>query len=434
MHPMQNAGESLAEINALEAQAAQASQSGRDADALKLWARILEIDPVHARTLTAVGQHAFQKGEFQSARRAFQRVADAHGTTPQQWVNLALACQKLEDEAAEEQAIQRALTIDPTELVALILRANLQERQGKTYQAAQTYGAITSVSPPVDRLHPNLRPAVAHALAFREKYDREFGIFIDNFLDPYYKSFAGENLKRFRGSVDMLVGRARRYDSQSAIYHYPNLAPTEFFDRAAFPWLDPIEAATDEIRDEFLAVLQTEEGFTPYITYPDDVPQNQFAELNNSPRWSALHLYKLGKLVEENAAKCPATMRALQHAPQPDQPGRTPAAMFSLLRPKTRIPPHNGVTNSRLVTHLPLIIPEGCRFRVGSDSRHWVPGKAWVFDDTIEHEAWNDSERMRVVLIFDIWHPDLTPPERAMITAMMAGMNAFVGESGTFEP
>jgi len=352
MHPMQNAGESLAEINALEAQAAQASQSGRDADALKLWARILEIDPVHARTLTAVGQHAFQKGEFQSARRAFQRVADAHGTTPQQWVNLALACQKLEDEAAEEQAIQRALTIDPTELVALILRANLQERQGKTYQAAQTYGAITSVSPPIDRLHPNLRPAVAHALAFREKYDREFGIFIDDFLDPYYKSFAGENLKRFRGSVDMLVGRTRRYDSQSAIYHYPNLAPTEFFDRAAFPWLDPIEAATDDIRDEFLAALQTEEGFTPYITYPDDVPQNQFAELNNSPRWSALHLYKLGKLVEENAAKCPATMRALQHAPQPDQPGRTPSAMFSLLRPKTRIPPHNGVTNRELVTPL----------------------------------------------------------------------------------
>jgi aspartyl/asparaginyl beta-hydroxylase (cupin superfamily) len=108
--------------------------------------------------------------------------------------------------------------------------------------------------------------------------------------------------------------------------------------------------------------------------------------------------------------------------------------MFSLLRPKTRIPAHNGVTNSRLVTHLPLIIPEGCRFRVGNDIRQWVPGKAWVFDDTIEHEAWNDSERLRVVLIFDIWHPDLTPPERAMITAMMAGMNTFVGESGAFDP
>ena len=96
---MQNAGESPGEINALEAQAAQASQSGREAEALKLWSRILEIDPIHARTLTAVGQHAFRKGDFQSARTAFQRVVDADGADPQQWINLALACRQLDDEA-----------------------------------------------------------------------------------------------------------------------------------------------------------------------------------------------------------------------------------------------------------------------------------------------------------------------------------------------
>jgi aspartate beta-hydroxylase len=104
--------------------------------------------------------------------------------------------------------------------------------------------------------------------------------------------------------------------------------------------------------------------------------------------------------------------------------------MFSLLKPKTRIPPHNGVTNVRLVTHLALIIPEDCGFRVGNDTRQWVPGRAWVFDDTIEHEAWNESDKLRVVLIFDIWHPHLTPPERALITALTAGVNAFSGGSG----
>ncbi len=108
--------------------------------------------------------------------------------------------------------------------------------------------------------------------------------------------------------------------------------------------------------------------------------------------------------------------------------------MFSLLKPKTRIPPHNGVTNVRLVTHLALIIPDGCGFRVGNQSRQWVPGKAWVFDDTIEHEAWNDSDKLRVVLIFDIWHPQLTPPERAMITALAAGVQAFAGDTSGFEP
>jgi aspartyl/asparaginyl beta-hydroxylase (cupin superfamily) len=118
----------------------------------------------------------------------------------------------------------------------------------------------------------------------------------------------------------------------------------------------------------------------------------------------------------------------------PDQPGRTPSVMFSLLKPKTRIPPHNGVTNTRLVTHLALIVPEGCGFRCGNGTRSWVPGKAWVFDDTIEHEAWNDSDKLRVVLIFDIWHPHLAPVERAMITALMAGLNEFAGASAGFDP
>jgi aspartyl/asparaginyl beta-hydroxylase (cupin superfamily) len=148
-------------------------------------------------------------------------------------------------------------------------------------------------------------------------------------------------------------------------------------------------------------------------------------ELNNSPDWSAFHLYKMGELVPENAAKCPKTIEVLKHAPQPDQPGRTPAAMFSLLKPGTKIPPHNGTTNCRLVTHLPLIVPEQCGFRVGNETRAWVPGKAWVFDDTIEHEAWNNSDKLRVILIFDVWHPRLSQAERTMVTAMTAGMNEF---------
>ena len=125
--------------------------------------------------------------------------------------------------------------------------------------------------------------------------------------------------------------------------------------------------------------------------------------------------------------------RAVGAPPQPEQAGRTPTAMFSLLKPRTRIPPHVGVSNARLVTHLPLIVPPGCGFRVANETRQWVPGQAWVFDDTIEHEAWNDSDKLRVVLIFDIWHPHLTAAERAMITAMTRGMAEFVGGTGGFE-
>jgi aspartyl/asparaginyl beta-hydroxylase (cupin superfamily)/Flp pilus assembly protein TadD len=434
IEPVSSAAASLQQINALEVQAARAAQSGRDAEAVALWGRILQIDPVHARTLTALGLRAMRLGDIESARASFQRVVEASGADPQQWINLALACRQMKDEAGEQNALKQALSLDPRDLVALILRGNLLERQGKMHRAAVAYGAVAGVSPPLARLNPDLKPAVSHALTFREKYDRDFARFMDQHLESQYRTFAGENLQRFRDSLDIMVGRKRRYESRSEIYHYPGLVPVEFFDRAAFPWLDPIESATDEIRDEFLAVLAAEDGFTPYITYPDDVPHNQFAELNNSPRWSAFHLYKDGLRVEENAAKCPKTMGSLAGAPQPDQPGRTPAVMFSLLKPKTRIPPHNGVTNVRLVTHLALIIPEDCGFRVGNDTRQWVPGKAWVFDDTVEHEAWNNSDKLRVVLIFDIWHPHLTPPERAMITTLAAGIQAFAGDTGGFEP
>jgi len=430
---MQNNHGAVAEIGVLEAAALRAAQAGNDDEATRLWDRILAIDPNHGRSLTALGQRAFRTGDMAGARAMFQRIADADGRDPQQWIHLAAACRNQKDEAGEEHAIRRALETDPRELVALILRADLLERQGKTHQAAAAYRAVATVSPPIENLRPELRAAVAKALAQTDQYNRDFGAFMDRHLDSTLKEFAGENLKRFRDSVDIMVGRRKRFDSKSVVYHYPGLPAIEFFERADFPWLDPIEAATDAIRDEFLAVLATEEGFTPYISYPNDVPQNQFAELNNSPRWSAFHLWKLGQVVAENAARCPVTMSALEGAPKPDQPGRTPAAMFSLLKPKTRIPAHNGVTNVRLVTHLPLIVPEGCRFRVGNDVRQWVPGKAWVFDDTIEHEAWNDSDKLRVVLIFDIWNPLLTPPERALITAMTAGVQAFSGGAAGFE-
>jgi aspartate beta-hydroxylase len=390
-------------------------------------------EPAHqAQELADRGQRALAKGDLPGARAIFEQLVTVEAANPQHWVKLAIACRG-HDDAREESAITQALSLDPLDLLALILRASLLERQDRRHEAAQAYAAVVSVAPPLHRLHPDLHAALNRAIAFREQYTRECGSFLDDYLAPQLAAHRGDDLSRFRDALDMLVGRRRRYESQSAIFHYPHLPAIEFFPRADFAWLDAIEAATDAIREEFIGVLKTEEGFAPYITYPADVPHNQWAELNNSPRWSAFHLYKMGVRIEANAARCPRTMKALERAPQPDQPGRTPSAMFSLLKPRTRIPPHNGVTNSRLVVHLPLIVPEGCGFRVGNDTRRWVPGKAWVFDDTMEHEAWNDSDKLRVVLIFDIWHPHLTPAERDLVTALAAGLNTFTGGQLRFE-
>jgi aspartyl/asparaginyl beta-hydroxylase (cupin superfamily) len=127
-------------------------------------------------------------------------------------------------------------------------------------------------------------------------------------------------------------------------------------------------------------------------------------------------------------ARCPRTVAALRAWPQWDVPGSGPTAMFSVLQPKTRIPPHTGVSNARLVVHLPLVIPERCGFRVGAQRREWHPGKAFVFDDTIEHEAWNDSESARMVLIIDIWNPCLTPAERDHVRCVTAAIGEYYGQ------
>ncbi|HEX5863744.1 MAG TPA: aspartyl beta-hydroxylase, partial [Casimicrobiaceae bacterium] len=183
---MENDPAGLAQIAALEAAAVRAAQSGRDAEADSFLGRILEIDPNHERTLTALGQRAFRKGDFQSARVAFQRLVDADGSDAQRWIHLALACQQLQDEPAEESAIQRALSRDPVDLVALILRASLLERQGKTHQAAQACAAVAQVSPPLERLRPDLRPAVSHALTYWDQYGRQMGVFLDQYLEVHY--------------------------------------------------------------------------------------------------------------------------------------------------------------------------------------------------------------------------------------------------------
>jgi aspartyl/asparaginyl beta-hydroxylase (cupin superfamily) len=423
-------------IRARERDAQAALRGGNPALAGRVWEDILARMPSHGGALFGLAQLRYRSGAIEEARVLLERLVGVDGRDKQQWIHLALVCNAQRDEAREDEAIRHALTLDPTDLLALILRAALYTRQGKKHAAARAHGAVAAVAPPLDSLAPQLRPALQEALAYRDQYDREFGSFLDDWMAPLLRELNTEGTARFAASLDIMLGRRRRYEPQPALFHFQGLAPVTFLERRDFPWLDAFEAAVDAVRAEFLAILadgpDTAPGFTPYMQYDADQPLRQWAELNRSPRWSAFHLIEAGTVNAANAARCPHTMRLLAGAPQPQQPGRTPVAMFSVLKPRTRIPPHCGVSNARLVTHLPLVVPPGCAFRVGNDVRAWEAGKAWVFDDTIEHEAWNDSEQLRAILMFDIWHPQLTGPERALVTAMQAGMQAFSQEEGGY--
>lgn len=382
-----------------------------------------------AQELERRGIDALRRGDFAGAREALSEATAGPGAGVSAWVNLALASRGVGDEAGEGAALDRALALDPRLLPALLLKGQWWERRGEARRAGQTFGHALSVAPPFETLPPDLRGAVRHAHQAHQTYQADYERHLRKVLAPSIEAATGERLARVEESIDVFLGKKAIYRQQPEGYYFPGLPTVQFFEREDFPWLAPIEAETDAIRAEFLDILAADQGFEPYVNYGEGTPLDEWAGLNKSPSWSAYHLKTNGAVVADHAAACPMTMAAIANAPQPSLPGRSPAAFFSLLKPRTHIPPHVGVTNVRLVVHIPLIVPPACSFRCGNAWREWEVGKALIFDDTIEHEAKNDSDQLRVVLIFDIWRPELTETEKRLLGEIMAGMDAFTGEA-----
>ena len=338
------------------------------------------------------------------------------------WMQLALVCRMLKDPEGELEAVRGALSANPYDLFALLVRGDCLERAGQAEEALRAQRAACTVAEQsdVEALGPEVQRMLQHARVAVNRSHARLGHALDELLRSEGSELNGLAQQRFHLAVDLLLGRRQRFDPQPMGLYYPSLLQCEFFPRERFPWLADLEAQTEAIRQEFLAVLAQDSGFEPYLLYERDQPLAQWAELNRNLAWSAFHLIKDGHPIPLNAERCPQTLRTLARMPQPRQHGRTPVAMFSCLKPGTRIPPHVGVSNARLLVHLPLIVPPRCGFRVGSQTRAWRVGEALVFDDSVEHEAWNLSEELRVVLIFDVWHPDLSQEEQRLLDLLSA--------------
>lgn len=325
-------------------------------------------------------------------------------------------------------AVHRALTLAPLDFTALMMRASLLDRIGDP-GAGEAWGHAIAQKP-ADALPPQLAAVLAEG-------ERKHAAWLDA-KDAHWAARTAEaesradaeeraRIARFRSNA---LRRTRVYHSEPTHFHFPGLSEREFHPRSLFPWLDEIEAATDTIAAELEAVMAAERAeLVPYVQYAAHQPLAQWRALNHNPDWTAIHLWRNGRRIEANARHCPRTMALLERVEQPGIEGASPNALFSLLAPGTAIPPHVGYNNTRLVCHLPLVVPAGCWFRVGAETRDWERGEAFVFDDTIEHEAMNPSEQLRVVFIFDLWHPDLRPAERDAVAAMIGSAPDAVPES-----
>ena len=380
-----------------------------------------------AREWNDEGMAALRAGSGPAAVRAFAQATDADPTSPALWMNLASAHRLAQDDAGERAALNAALARDQAHLMANVRLAQLDERLGALAAAHHRWAGVTQLAagyPESDGLNELL----AHARQFVAGRAQVLDDLVSAELQAPLAGLSAAERRRVDAAIGGSIGRRRIYTNQCAGLHYPFLPADEFFARDHFDWLPRVEAATAAIRDEFTAfVTQGGAPLEPYVQLPEGTPDNNWSALDGKLDWGALFLWKYGQPQEDVLAACPQTAALIAGLPALRVPNRGPNVFFSILEPGKRIPPHTGVTNTRAIVHLPLIVPGDCGFRVGGETRPWREGEAWVFDDTIEHEAWNNSDRARAILIFDVWNPHLSPAEQAAITAFMdvADRNGF---------
>jgi aspartate beta-hydroxylase len=398
------------------------------AEALRFVESALARAPQQPLVLNAAGGFLQRLGESVRACDAYRRAVTIDPNSEVLWLNLATASRSVGDTAGEGQALERALTLKPRYVMALLHKAELLERLGKPKAAVQVYEAALASMRPGEPIPPSLGPSIAHARGVVAANASALESFLERELEPLRKLHSAEDRHRHDAYQDLLLGKRRAYSSLPKDAYFPYLPAIEFFPRELFPWLAEVEEATADIATEALAVLRDESAaFAPYVDFPPGMPLDEWAALNGSMDWSVYSLWHDGKPMIPHQTACPKTSAVLARLPLCDVPDYAPGAYFSVLKPHTQLPPHTGTTNTRSIVHLPLVIPEGCRFRVGSQSRVWQRGHAWVFDDTIEHEASNDSDQIRIVLIFDVWNPLLTAAERDLVRATTVARGRYYG-------
>ena len=374
--------------------------------------------------LDRMAAEAFERRDFAAARAALEQLLVARPADVGAAFGLAIACRALGDGDAKLAALDRVLSADPRHLLALMMKGDHLSETGDGRGAQAFYQAVLTRAPRSDNLPLPVRDAVRRAAAQVEKYKRDFetrlmASVVQAGFDP---SAPGG---RFGHALDLMLGRKQIYPQAPTNFYFPELPQRQFFERSEFPWLANLEAKTTVIREELEAVVDDAAAFRPYLETLDNRPPGGFDALRDNTDWGACYLIRGGTVVADAAARFPSTMAALDAVPLCRTPGVTPSVLFSRLARRTRIPPHHGQVNARLICHLPLIVPPGCGLRVGNETRSWVEGETLIFDDSIEHEAWNDSDRTRVVLLFDIWRPELSDEERVLVAALLGAVGAY---------
>ena len=275
---------------------------------------------------------------------------------------------------------------------------------------------------------PGLRERVKRAM---QRVDEGRRASFMHALEPHIATYGRDSLERVIEALDIHLGLqaapARDPRQQPKFFWMPSLPPTTFFDPKLFPWYEALEAQTAAIRDEALVRLRETSGLEPFLGKLDKAVEAEFLSGDEHSRaWDAFFFFRHGTRFDDRHAACPRTSAALDDVPLTRIRAHAPEVLYSVLAPRSHITAHHGVTNTRVVTHLPLQIPDGdCAIVVGGDTHRWRQGRCITFDDSMLHEAWNRTGETRVVMILDTWNPHLEEPERVALKDLVERIGDF---------
>ncbi len=328
----------------------------------------------------------------------------------------------------DEATAEARLTANRQDAVALMAKADHRFIAGDL-RAASGFYRMTLALPA--RGAAVTQSDLARAQATTVWLDAEFKRHMLKALDTKGVTKANRH-PRFQKSLDIMLGERprdptyERYPERPMSYFYPDLPYVAYADPETMAWVPAVEGEFPAMRAEAEALIGDDGLFRPYAQSNAARPQGDVHGLLDKADWSTSFLFENGAAVAERVARAPVTFQTvIDHAPLCRITKRAPSIMLSLLRPGARIPPHTGMLNTRLICHLPLIVPPDCGFRVGGEVREWQEGRLLIFDDTVEHEAWNNSKENRLVLIFDVWRSELSAEERAQIVALFEIVDDF---------
>jgi len=385
----------------------------------------MAVTPTNSLGISAAGFAALQRGDARAARGLFNQAITADAADASVWSGLAAAHRALGESPEEHAALDRALRLDAYYLPAIVAKGDLFAKAGDRRAANSYYAAALKVAAKQSSLSPEWQAEMRRVAQVSRDLAGEYEAHLLASIPAWELKKSGNG--RFAHAIDLLLGKRQIYLQQPKFFYYPELPQIQFFDRRTFPWVMALERQFDAIRAEARALLDEDSRFVPYIQREQNRPTFNERGLLDNPNWGAFFLIKDGVAVEENAARCPRTFAAVSELPLCRIDKRTPSVLFSLLRPGAKIPPHHGFMNARLICHLPLIVPPKCALRVGNETRTWVEGETVLFDDSIEHEAWNASNLARIVLILDVWRPELSLEERELVSTVLAAVDSFGG-------